>query len=253
MNWLKTWWAKLFGESDTKKIERFKREFKHNDVVMPKDPQTLPTLQVGGLARKFTAPRTVDLRDYCTRTENQGSKPWCAAYTAAGWAENILWRKNDFITEIDPAMIYREAKMIDGSPDVDGTSLDAVLTVLLNHRYFDPSVCQMNVIWNTAGFEDAIKYAIHKFGACLLACNITEEWYLLGGAKTSVTGKNHNTCVGGHAILCCGYNKDGVIIQNSWGEEWGSYGFGLITWEAMKRQFLYAAVLSNCLNNMRMN
>jgi hypothetical protein len=175
--------------------------------------------------------------------------PYCAAYTAVGFAENILWRKNDYITQIDPVPIYKRAKQIDGDPYGEGTSLTAVLQVLLEKGYFSKD-CRIQVIDNNSGFENSIKYAIHKFGCCLLACNITEEWYLCGPKKTSVTGKSYNTSLGGHAILACGYNADGVIIHNSWGEEWGQYGFALITWEALRKQFIYAAALSNVLNNM---
>lgn len=244
---IKNWFT-----SDQDRIAEGKEKFKVGYVKVPENLKGMPTV-AGLFCRTFQAPATVDLRDYCTQTENQGSRPWCAAYTAAGWAENILWRKRDYVVQIDPASIYVEAKRLDGDPNGEGTTLDAVLKVLLNKGYFDPNKCKIQVIWNYAGFEESIRYAIHKFGAILFACNITEEWYLVGPNKTSVTGKNNNNFVGGHAILCCGYNRDGVIIHNSWGEEWGQYGFALITWEALKRQFLYAAVLTNCLNDFKMN
>lgn len=247
----RTWLKNLFITDDYR-IAFGRTHWMINGLKVPKNLQKMTKLQFG-FGRPFQAPATVDLRDYCTQTENQGSNPWCAAYSAANWAENILWRKNDYIQNIGPEMLYREAKKIDGDPDTDGTTLDAVLQVLLNKGYFDPNKCKIQVIWNYSGWENSLRYAIHKFGACLIGCNITEEWYLVGGKKTSVTGKSHNTCVGGHAVLCCGYNRDGIIIQNSWGEEWGAYGFGLITWEALRKQFLYAAVLTNCLNDFKMN
>ena len=128
-----------------------------------------------------------------------------------------------------------------------------VPTTDFEKKYFDPNICKIQVIYDSVGFEQSIKYAIHKFGCLLLACDITEEWYLCGPKKTAITGKSNNRSVGGHAILCCGYNRDGVIIHNSWGEEWGAYGYALITWEALRKQFLYAAVLTNCLNNLKLN
>ncbi len=234
------------------RLESLRSKYRLNCVLVPKDLESYPPLSSLYSAHKFVAPRTVDLRDYCTKTENQGDKPWCAAYTAAGYTENILWRKNDYIEEVDPAMIYREAKRLDGSPNTDGTSLDAVLKVLLNARYFDPKICKIQMIWNYPGWEESLKYAIHKFGCCLLACNITEEWYLCGQNKTSITGNSYNTSVGGHAILACGYNEDGIIIHNSWGEGWGAYGYALITWAALRKQFIYAACLSNALDNFKM-
>lgn len=245
------WIVNLFKSResiDKETIASIRGKYKLGCVSVPKNIGSLPKLSFG--ATKFQAPKTVDLRDYCTQTENQGDKPYCAAYTAAGFAENILWRKNDYVTQIDPVPIYKRAKQIDGDPYGEGTSLTAVLQVLLEKGYFNSKECRIQIIDQGSGFENSLKYAIHKFGCCLLACNITEEWYLCGKNKTSVTGKSYNTSLGGHAILCCGYNEEGVIIHNSWGEEWGQYGFALITWSALRAQFLYAAVLSNALNNM---
>ncbi|GEM_PF-194191 len=36
---------------------------------------------------------------------------------------------------------------------------------------------------------------------------------------------------GGHAVAIVGYTKNGFIIQNSWGESWGSGGFALLPYE----------------------
>lgn len=36
---------------------------------------------------------------------------------------------------------------------------------------------------------------------------------------------------GGHAVAIIGYTRDGFIIQNSWGEDWGHKGFALLPYE----------------------
>ncbi|HVG15279.1 MAG TPA: C1 family peptidase [Chitinophagaceae bacterium] len=36
---------------------------------------------------------------------------------------------------------------------------------------------------------------------------------------------------GGHAVAIVGYTRDGFIIQNSWGSEWGNDGFALLPYE----------------------
>lgn len=256
-NRIKSWFRSLAQRRLEKKYDACvvngHSAYKLDAVKIPANIRQIPRLSAS--PTKFFAPVTVDLRDYCTQTENQGQKPWCAAYSAAGFAENIYWRKNDMITQIDPGPIYKGAKLIDGDPTGDGTSLTAVLQVLLKKGYFDSSICRVQVIYDDPNFCDSVKYAIHKFGCCLLAMNITEEWYLLNANKTSVTGSlpKYTKSVGGHAVLCCGYNRDGVIIHNSWGEDWGDYGFALITWDEFKREFIYAAVLSNCLNGMKLS
>jgi C1A family cysteine protease len=35
----------------------------------------------------------------------------------------------------------------------------------------------------------------------------------------------------GHAIAIVGYTRDGFIIQNSWGDNWGKGGFALLPYE----------------------
>ena len=230
---------------------KFEHEHQVGFCKVPNNLDSIPLLKAS--SRKFIAPVTVDLRDYCTKTEDQGNKPWCAAYTAAQWAENILWRVNDYPENIDPTWIYEYAKSVDGDPHGDGTTLVAVLEALLNKGTFDKSICKIKVINRGENARQSVKYAIHKFGCILGAFNITKEWYSLCNRDTAVTGKRNNVSMGGHAVLICGYNADGVIIQNSWGESWGEYGFGLVTWEAFDKQFLYASVLSNSLNGMTIN
>ena len=227
-------------------IKERKKEYKVGYLHIPDNFDSLPTLSIFG--KDFIAPETIDLRDYCVKTEDQGSKPWCAAYAACGFASNILWRKNDYPTSFNKEEIYKYAKSIDGSPKTDGTSLDAVLKALLHFNYFDKDICSVKILRTSL----QVKYAIHKFGCCLLGMMVTDEWYRCNRSKSTISGTNDNA-LGGHAVLACGYNRDGIIIQNSWNEGWGSYGFALITWDEFNREFIYGAVLDNCLYNTKMN
>lgn len=212
---------------------------------MPKDIERIPTF--GFTNGRFVAPDTVDLRDYCTKTEDQGSLPYCAAYTAAGFAENILWRKNDVPRDIDPKPIYAAAKRIDGMPNEDGTTLTAVCEVLRNMGYFDKDKCKTQVIYRDNA-KALVRYAVHKFGCLISGFGITEEWYTANAHNPVITGERLNSSLGGHAVLICGYTRKFVIIQNSWGEDWGKDGFGFITWDAFEKQFQYGAVLTNALD-----
>lgn len=215
------------------------------DLLIPSDLDELPILSFR--KKEFKAPRTIDLRDYCVKTQDQKDKPWCAAYAACGFASNILWRKNDYPEIFDPTPIYKYAKSIDGQPDEDGTSLTAVLKGLLEYKYFDESICSIKVLRNT----EQVRYAIHKFGCCLVGLMVSKEWYQCNPKKSTISGKTGKTILGGHAVLACGYNDDGVIIQNQWGIGWGKYGFALITWAEFSREFVYGAVLNNCLTDFR--
>lgn len=219
--------------------------------IVPSNIDELPSLALPN--HTFKAPKTVDLRDYCTPPTNQGQLPRCAGHAAVSFAENVLWRKNDYYEDINPDKIYLEAKKIDGSPNSDGTTLTAVMNVLLNLGYFDKNVCSIKVIKSYDDYENKLKYAIHKFGCLLVALNISEEFYYIDKKTATITGTKNTNKLGGHALCCCGMLPDGIIIQNSWGGSWGKHGFALVTWEALKSQFLYATVLENCLDGMKMN
>ena len=199
--------------------------------------------------KKFIAPETIDLRDYCVKAQDQGGSPYCTAYAAVGFLSNILWRKNDYPETFDPYVVYKLAKEIDNNPDAHGSSLNAALQALINLECFKADICSVKVLRDIY----QVKYAIHKFGCCLLGLNISNEWYDCYDGKSTISGKSHETQIGGHAVLGCGYNRDGIIIQNSWDVKWGSYGFALITWKEFEREFLYGAVIDNCLYETRMN
>lgn len=231
-------------------IEEFAKSHPVGFCKVPDFVTTLPSLTA---SRQFMAPSRVDLRDFCTKSEDQGSNPWCAAYAAAQFAENIRWRVNDYPEDVNPAPIYRYAKTVDGNPTGEGTTLTAVLTAIMTPesmvQVFSPTACSVKVLRpNRLSF----KYAIHKFGCCLAGFNISSQWW--GIRKDApVIGTDGAQGQGGHAVLCCGYDKQGLWIQNSWGVNWGEYGFAKILWEEFDRECMYGAVLENCLNGLRMN
>ena len=190
--------------------KKFEQEHQVGFLKMPKGFSHLPSLSA---TRQFMAPSRIDLRDLCTPTEDQGSKPWCAAYAAAQWAENIKWRLTDCVEQIDPTPIYKYAKSIDGDPYGDGTTIPAVLEALKHIGVFGKE-CTVKVIRPS---RMALKYAIHKFGCCLGGFGVSEEWWGVTKKSPVITGKKAYVNRGGHCVLVCGYDKEGIWIQNSWG------------------------------------
>lgn len=236
--------------SDEKKelsIEEIEARHPVGDLIIPRDIDELPVL--GFSPSQFVAPKTIYCMDYFLPAKDQGKKPWCAAYSAAEYLENILWRKDDVPQSIDPTWIYQWAKQHDGMPDVDGTSLNAVLAALLSRSFFPADKCRVKVLRTV----DQVKYAIHKFGCCMLGLNISKEWYYCNSKKTAIYGQSgcNTDLIGGHAVVSGGMDESGILILNSWGEDWASYGRALITWDELKRQFIYGAVIDNCLIDVK--
>lgn len=248
--------ATFFGLHDMDDEREYLRRintYKFNGILIPDLYKTsVPLLRHTLEASNFMAPATIDARDYCPPTSDQGATSMCAAYTAAHWASNIRWRKDDVLTIYDPAKIYQAAKKIDRFPDRDGTTLDAVLAVIRDELNLFPKTCEIQYI-DAYNARATIKYAVHKFGAVLGAFHITSEWMRCNADKVVIDGEFDPVTVGGHAVLICGYNQHGVIIQNSWGEKFGAYGYATITWKEFDKQFAYGAVLTNCLDGLRMH
>lgn len=231
-------------------MDEFVRSHPVGFCRVPSDIGAMPGVLASA---RFSAPRRIDLRDYCGPTEDQGSRPWCAAYAASSWAENVLWRARDYYEHVSPDWIYSWAKAHDGDPNGSGTTLTAVLDALRSRGVFSASVCPVRVI-HDGGV--ALKYALHRFGAVLVGFDVTDEWY--GIRRTTeardedgnpvVTGRGSPRKIGGHAVLACGYNETGLVIQNSWSAGWGLYGFATVAWPEVARTFMYGTVLGNCLN-----
>ena len=203
-------------------------------------------------SRLFSAPRNLNLEGYCTPVENQGNLPYCAAYSASSFAENILWRKNHYHKDIDPFPLDQYAKTIDGDPHGAGTYLECTMEALLKKGYFDENLCKVqqfggvNTFGNGSALDD-IRYAIHRYGVCMAGFAITTEWYK--PKDNIIRGKGRYTSEGGHAVIICGYVEGMFRIMNSWGDEYADHGFVWITDEAAAEQFIYGTVMTHALDD----
>lgn len=223
-------------------IKTFAENHKVGFCLKPKGIRQLPSLSA---TKEFFAPNRVDHMAYLTPTEDQRNKPWCAAYACSSWAEGIMWQRNDTYDEIDPKWIYEWAKMHDGSPNTDGTTLTAVLEALRG-SLFEKDQTRVRVI---SGSRLNYKYALHRYGMILCGFNITKKWYGCN-FDNDVIDDSEKELLGGHAVCVAGYDKDYVYGLNSWGSEWGWYGQFKMTWAAFDQQVIYGAVLAGCFNGM---
>lgn len=233
------------------KRNKFARMFVNGGL---KIPDKILKRETFAAAKDFSAPSILDLRGYCTPVENQGNLPYCAAYAATSFAENILWRKNHYHEEIDPLPIYKYAKSIDGDPTGAGTFLECAMEGLFKYKYFNPDVCKIKLFggnpFNNGNAIRDMKFAIHQYGICMAGFAITSEWYS-PNSKNMVTGIKGATGQGGHAVVVCGYNDElkAFLIMNSWGTSYAEKGFVWVSYDAFLEQFIYASTMTHCLDD----
>lgn len=78
---------------------------------------------------------------------------------------------------------------------------------------------------------DSIKYALMNYGPLLIAV----KWYdykIKDGKLIFDTTSNY----GGHAMVCYGWNKEGWLIQNSWGRSFANGGRVVLPFESPFRE-----------------
>lgn len=180
-------------------------------------------------------PARVDHRVACTPSSDQGSTPQCAAYATAGLVEYWRWKLLGVKEQIDPAPIYRRAKMLDGI-EGDGTTLHAAVQAAV-----DVGLMGAPLNLRTVSKVSDMQRAVHRYDVVISAFAITDAWSRVAKDGWLKPGGDY---VGGHAVLTVGYADDDEkwwAIQNSWGDGgYGWCGFLRVAPDQFKQQFKYA-------------
>ena len=194
----------------------------------------------------IVVPLKLDLRQYCTPTDDQGETSHCAAYSAVQIIEAKYWKETGKLLQLDGAHVYAKAKEIDGCREVNGTYPEITLKCALDlsRKLFDSDKYEVKKFYNdrTQKTVDTLKHLIHKNGFLAGGFRITDKWFgLKRGDSLLETCKGREQ--GGHCVTIVGYLKEGLIVQNSWGRTWGAMGFGRIAWDVVLNQLMYVAYL----------
>lgn len=234
---------------DIKNAEEMASRHPAGGLIVPEEIRS--ALPMVSASDNIHTPLSLDCVDMCLPAKDQGKNPWCAAFGAASYLESILFRKTHVPKAVDPTWIYQYAKKVDGMPNEDGTTLQAVLEALLAHKCFGDNKCQIKILRT----RQQVMMALHQQQACLLGLNVTKEWYACNEKKTAIYAQKgcDTTQVGGHCVLCVGARRrHGIVVRNSWGDKWGYYGSAIISFAEFDRQFLYGAAVDGVLDGMRL-
>ena len=193
-------------------------------------------------------PRKIDNRHQCSVTDQQGSTPHCAGYSICNLCEALIWKKTGKLINLNADQVYAKAKEIDGDINSDGTYLEAAIKAAFQLGGFDGTSIKIGTIYNdgTDKTVEMVKFLLHKYDFLHAGFQITEGWYSTSNKDYYI--RDYGQSLGGHAVLLCGYDLDGVYLQNSWGISWKSKGFGILPWSTFKKQFMYACYLQGSLD-----
>lgn len=159
---------------------------------------------------------------------------WAAEALATPVAVRLKWVAQDIPREpLDFAdFVYRSAKLVDEweGENYDGTS------VLAGAKAMESLGLVKEYRW-AFSLEDVIDTVLDK-GPVVVGTSWYEGMYDPVGGVLRVTGD----VVGGHCYLVVGYRvappetggEDALVIQNSWGTDWGTGGTALVTLSDMR-------------------
>jgi C1A family cysteine protease len=189
-------------------------------------------------------PESVDLRSKCPPVYDQGNLGSCTACSVV--AAHQFLNKNHYGSRL---FLYYNTRLLDKTIKFDaGSTLTQTINAgkkfgicpETNWRYIPtkfrnrPTSSSYSTGRKNMIFEaEPIMPTISQLKACLaegypFVCGILVYSSFLSG-EVKKTGrvpmpKPGDEILGGHAIVCVGYNQEGWIMRNSWGPKWGDRG-----------------------------
>jgi C1A family cysteine protease len=180
-------------------------------------------------------PEVLDYRPDLLPPRNQGNESSCFAFSVSCVKEWQEKKNVNFNGYFSPQFFYNNRS--DTSEDGGMYSRD-VMKILkeigicsesdypysgngIENKYQIPQKCFENArnfrILNFASVKsiDGLKRALYDNGPCLIAFPIFNF-----GKYPWIKGPDDDE-LGGHAVVVVAYNKEGFVIRNSWGADWG--------------------------------
>ncbi|MEM7022431.1 MAG: C1 family peptidase [Pseudomonadota bacterium] len=189
---------------------------------------------------------------------NQGQEGACTGFGLAACINYLNWERwlvagaqGAPPIKVSTRMLYHMARLYDEWPgeDYDGSSCRGAMKGWHRHgvcsealwpyrkRFVEPGEgWQQNAASRPLGAyyrinKDSIvdmQAAIQEVHAIYVSAAVHAGWWLNASDSLPVIGMKEKA--GGHAFALVGYNADGFIVQNSWGEDWGYKGFAVMTY-----------------------
>jgi C1A family cysteine protease len=206
-------------------------------------------------------PKRVDLRPYLTEVEDQSQTNSCVANAIAGAYEYLGMRILGTAGDVSRLFIYYNARLIDGIEGDQGSSIATSIQVLQEmgtcpEDLWPYEITQVNSKPHDEAYTEATRFLIeeaeeipldlHAMRHCLaeghpFVFSLTLfKSFDRASRRGRVPTPNPETEAGRtehgrHAMLCVGYSdsRQVFIVRNSWGADWGDYGYCYIPYAYM--------------------
>lgn len=220
-------------------------------------------------AAKKKLPKKIDLREWCSPIEDQGSLGSCTAHAGVGMMEYYERRTSGKHLDASRLFLYKVTRQLLGFKGDDGAYLRSTMKAMVlfgvpPEKYWPYKPEKYNDDPDSFCFAFAQSYKSMKYyrldPSGRTPANILEEVKKSLAAELPAmfgfsvyssipaigegTGnipypKRGDTLEGGHAVLAVGYDDDkkidgetgALLIRNSWGTRWGDKGYGWLPYK----------------------
>jgi C1A family cysteine protease len=205
-------------------------------------------------------PKKIDLRDNCSKIEDQGNLGSCTAQALAGNIEFLDRKMDDEYIDVSRLFIYYNERAIEDTIEYDsGACLRTGIKTLKNdgtchERIWPYLISKFAIKPPKRCYNEAKKHVIESYHRIanlreMLTCLAEGYPFVFGftvyesfeSAKVSRTGiahmpKKDERAIGGHAVMAVGYEQSTrrFLVRNSWGEDWGMYGYFTIPFQYLE-------------------
>ncbi|GAB6145897.1 C1 family peptidase [Desulfocicer niacini] len=187
---------------------------------------------------------------------DQGMEGACTGFGLAAVINLLQTKRSGKPFQASPRMLYEMAKKHDEWPgeDYDGSSCRGTIRGWKNmgvcgedvwpYDQVDPGDLTIERAKSARSITLGAYYrlrpeindyhaALNETGAIYVSATVHKGWFepKIGKRSLAVITPIRTNNPGGHAFAIVGYNRRGFIVQNSWGEDWGTKGFALWLYE----------------------
>ena len=174
--------------------------------------------------KDFEIPEECSYKRYLPSVIDQGNKPICVPCSLSAyinWEINVDNGEEREDNEVNLNEIFDSSSV----GNEDGMSFKDALKFLKHTGVSTKDGVETIDRYATIGSIICLKQAIILNGPCVAGLPVYDS------RRTEFWESSYGAFEGGHAIAIVGYNKDGFIIRNSWGRNYGDNGYSVLPYD----------------------
>jgi C1A family cysteine protease len=201
--------------------------------------------------KSVVIPQTTDLRNLCSKVEDQGQLGSCTANALVGNLEFLENKTKSKFSDLSRLFVYYNERVLEGTVHEDsGAYLRDGIKALAKKGvctesqwpykiekfatkpsmccYIKAAKCKISSYTRLSKLDDMLHCLADGypfvFGFTVYDYFESEEMAETGILKMPTAKES---VLGGHAVMACGYDQGTkrILVRNSWGSDWGIQGY----------------------------